>query len=87
MGSVVIETAGTGQTFNFKQVHNPSGVQQEIFNRMVRIQQKQRVQRQDATTHNMIRAFAEYEYLFEKASAKGLIKLGGEKGNNPESSG
>jgi membrane protein YdbS with pleckstrin-like domain len=86
MGSVVIETAGTGQTFNFKQVYNPSGVQQEIFNRMVWIQQKQRTQRQDTTTRDMIRAFAEYQYLFEKANAKGLIKLGGEQGGKPEGS-
>ncbi|MEJ2559704.1 MAG: cyclic nucleotide-binding domain-containing protein [Anaerolineae bacterium] len=45
MGSVVIETAGTAATFTFVNVFDPSAIQQEVFNRMVAYQEKQRQQR------------------------------------------
>ncbi|MBN1220552.1 MAG: cyclic nucleotide-binding domain-containing protein [Anaerolineae bacterium] len=76
MGSVVIETAGTMGTFTFRQVFKPSAVQQEIFNRMVRVQQREREERRDATTRDLLKVFAEYQYLLEKASERGIIRLG-----------
>jgi membrane protein YdbS with pleckstrin-like domain len=45
MGNVVIETAGTAATFTFVSVFDPSAIQQEVFNRMVAYQEKQRQQR------------------------------------------
>ncbi|MBN1994671.1 MAG: cyclic nucleotide-binding domain-containing protein [Anaerolineae bacterium] len=83
MGTVIIETAGTKDTFTFKKVLNPSSVQQEIFNRMVLVQQREREQRRDATTRDLLRVFAEYQHLLEKASAKGLVSLGQQPSNLP----
>ena len=84
MGSVIIETAGTGQTFNFKQVFNPSMVQQEIFNRMVHVQQKEREQRRDENTRDLMRMFTEYQSLLEKATTKGLVKLDQPENTKPK---
>jgi len=66
IGNVVIETAGTERTFTFEQVFNPSGVQEEIFNRMVRYQQMQRERTRDATTGGVVEAIGEYHHLNEK---------------------
>lgn len=41
-GTVVIETAGETGAFEFEYVHDPRGVQQEIFRRRERFQQQQR---------------------------------------------
>jgi membrane protein YdbS with pleckstrin-like domain len=79
MGNVIIETAGSKQTFSFHKVYNPSGVQQEIFNRMVRVQQREREQRRSTSSQDIIKVFTEYQYLLEKAADKGLVKLGGEQ--------
>jgi uncharacterized membrane protein YdbT with pleckstrin-like domain len=73
MGTVIIETAGTEETFTFVNVMNPSGVQQEIFNRMVRAQQRDREERRDATTRDLLSVFAEYQYLLERANEQGLV--------------
>lgn len=77
-GTVIIETAGSKDTFTFKDVFNPSGIQQEIFNRMVLVQQQERQQRRDATTSELLRLIGEYQNLLEKASAKGIIQFGKE---------
>lgn len=79
MGTVIIETAGTQDTFTFVNVLNPSAVQQEIFNRMVRVQQRERDQRRDDTTRDLLKVFAEYQYLLEKASETGLVSLSREQ--------
>jgi uncharacterized membrane protein YdbT with pleckstrin-like domain len=73
MGTVIIETAGTKDTFTFINVMNPSAIQQEIFNRMVRAQQREREERRDATTRDLLSMFAEYQYLLERASEQGLV--------------
>jgi hypothetical protein len=81
MGTVVIETAGTQDTFTFVNVMNPSAVQQEIFNRMVRSQQRDREERRDANTRDLLNVFAEYQYLLERASQQGLAFDHGKKNN------
>ncbi|MBC7250549.1 MAG: cyclic nucleotide-binding domain-containing protein [Anaerolineae bacterium] len=35
MGNVYIDTAGTSKAFTFEQVHNPAGMQEEIFHRLI----------------------------------------------------
>jgi membrane protein YdbS with pleckstrin-like domain len=67
LGDVVIETAGTERTFTFKQVFNPSGIQEEIFNRMAIFQQRQRESTRDSTTNRLVEVIKEYHYLHEKA--------------------
>ncbi|RME61137.1 hypothetical protein D6779_00650, partial [Candidatus Parcubacteria bacterium] len=67
MGDVIIETAGTQATFTFEQVYNPSGVQEEIFNRMVAFQQKEREKQRDATTEELVEMLAEYHHLLQKS--------------------
>ena len=59
-------------------VFNPNGIQQEIFNRMVLVQQQERQQRRDATTSELLRLISEYQNLLEKASARGIIQFGKE---------
>jgi membrane protein YdbS with pleckstrin-like domain len=76
MGTVIIETAGSAETFTFKKVFNPSAIQQEIFNRMVMVQQRERQRKRDATTKELLRLIGEYQNLLEKASAKGIIGFG-----------
>ena len=76
MGTVIIETAGSAETFTFKKVFNPSAIQQEIFNRMVMVQQKERQRKRDATTNELLRLIGEYQNLLEKANAKGIIRFG-----------
>jgi uncharacterized membrane protein YdbT with pleckstrin-like domain len=82
MGTVIIETAGTKDTFTFVNVMNPSGVQQEIFNRMVRAQQREREERRDATTRDLLSVFAEYQNLLERANEQGLVAFGRNKEKN-----
>lgn len=63
MGSVVIETAGTAATFTFVNVFDPSAIQQEVFNRMVAYQERQRQQqriREDTRTAEWV---SEYHFL------------------------
>jgi hypothetical protein len=66
MGNVVIETAGTEATFTFDMVYDPSGVQEEIFNRMVLYQQRQRERERDNTTAQLVEVIGEYHRLMEK---------------------
>ncbi len=70
MGDVVIETAGTKDTFTFRKVFNPSDIQQEIFNRMVLFQQRKRDQERDNTTNQLVQVIGEYHNLSEKASSR-----------------
>ncbi len=66
MGNVVIETAGTEATFTFDMVYDPSGVQEQIFNRMVLYQQRQRERERDNTTAQLVEVIGEYHRLMEK---------------------
>jgi predicted nuclease of restriction endonuclease-like RecB superfamily len=67
MGDVVIETAGTMATFTFKSVYDPSKVQEEVFNRMVVFQQRQREMVRDTTAEQFVQAVTEYHHLAEKS--------------------
>jgi CRP-like cAMP-binding protein/uncharacterized membrane protein YdbT with pleckstrin-like domain len=63
MGTVTIETAATTGIFTFHHVLNPSGVQQEIFNRMVAYQEKRRQQEREREEKKMAEWFGEYYHL------------------------
>ena len=69
MGNVVVETAGKQSTFTFRQVFNPSEIQEEIFNRMALSQQRKREQERDTTTGQVVRVLGEYHYLATKAAS------------------
>lgn len=66
MGNVVIETAGTEATFTFDKVYDPSGVQEQIFNRMVLYQQRQRERERDNNSARLVEVIGEYHRLMEK---------------------
>lgn len=68
LGDVVIETAGSKETFTFEQVLNPSAVHQEIVNRMILHQQRRREREREAATHHIIEMIGEYHHLYEKVS-------------------
>jgi uncharacterized membrane protein YdbT with pleckstrin-like domain len=63
MGNVIIETAGTAETFTFDGVFDPSAVQQEIFNRTVAYQEKQRQQQRVREDTRSAEWFGEYHHL------------------------
>ncbi len=69
MGNVTIETAGTAGTFSFHHVFNPSGVQQEIFNRTVAYQEKRRQQERMREETKMAEWFGEYYHLQSRSGA------------------
>jgi hypothetical protein len=66
MGNVVIETAGTEATFTFDMVYDPSGVQEQIFNRMILYQQRQRERERDSNSARLVEVIGEYHRLMEK---------------------
>lgn len=68
LGDVIIETAGTERTFTFEKVFDPSGVQEEIFHRMVLYQQNQREKMRDLTAKQTVEIIAEYHNLLEKTT-------------------
>jgi hypothetical protein len=63
MGNVIIETAGTAQTFTFKGVFDPSAVQQEIFNRMVAYQEQLRREQRVREDTSRAEWFQEYHQM------------------------
>ncbi len=63
MGNVIIETAGTAQTFTFRDVFDPSAVQQEIFNRMVAYQEQLRREQRIREDASRAEWFQEYHHL------------------------
>jgi uncharacterized membrane protein YdbT with pleckstrin-like domain len=63
MGTVTIETAATTGIFTFHHVFNPSGIQQEIFNRTVAYQEKRRQQERVREDTKMAEWFSEYYHL------------------------
>ncbi len=67
LGDVIIETAGTEETFTFKKVFNPAAVSEEIFNRMAVFQQKEREKQRDATNRQVMEVLREYHKLISKA--------------------
>lgn len=67
VGDVVIESAGSRETFTFSRVFNPSGVQQEIFSRMLQHQQQRKEQTREQNTTQFMDMLNEYHNLFEQA--------------------
>lgn len=65
-GTVVIETAGETGAFRFEYVHNPRGVQEEIFNRRERLSQQQREAEMLRRHSEMAEWFEIYEELKQK---------------------
>lgn len=63
LGSVTIQTAGTGGNFTFKQVFNPSAVQEEIFRRWDVYQQRKREKQRDETTRQVVTVLGEYHEM------------------------
>jgi uncharacterized membrane protein YdbT with pleckstrin-like domain len=67
MGDVIIETAGTAETFTFKKVFDPASVREEVFNRWAAYQQKEREKLRDATNRQVMEVLKEYHKLISKA--------------------
>jgi uncharacterized membrane protein YdbT with pleckstrin-like domain len=65
-GTVVIETAGETGAFRFEYVHNPRGVQEEIFNRRERLGRQQREAEMLRRHAEMAEWFEIYEELKQK---------------------
>jgi hypothetical protein len=63
LGDVTIQTAGTGGNFTFKQVFNPSSVQEEIFRRWDAYQEQKREAQRDNTTQNVVAVLGEYHEM------------------------
>lgn len=66
LGDVIIETAGSEETFTFKKVFDPASVNQEIFNRWAIYQQREREKQRDATTDQVMYVLKEYHNLAKK---------------------
>jgi hypothetical protein len=63
MGTVTIETAATTGIFTFHHVFNPSGIQQEIFNRTAAYQENRRRQERLREDTKMAEWFSEYYHM------------------------
>lgn len=67
LGDVIIETAGTEETFTFRKVFNPASVREEVFNRWAIYQQREREAQRDATNKQVMEVLKEYHKLVSKA--------------------
>ncbi len=67
-GSVTIETAGV-QPFTFDQVHNPRGVQADIFRRVEAFQQRLRQQETERHQNELLDWFAAYDKMRRSAAS------------------
>lgn len=70
MGDVIIETAGTAETFTFEQVYNPKTVQQEIFRRWVDYKENERRRVRTAEERRYTRWLGEYHDLAQQAAQR-----------------
>jgi hypothetical protein len=68
MGNVVIETAGTQDTFTFTGVYDPDSVTSEIFNRLARYQQNEQDKSRASATNQMLTLLKEYHELVGKSA-------------------
>jgi len=66
MGNVIIETAGTQDTFTFNSVFDPDSVTSEIFNRWALYQQREREKSRDSTTSQVLSVLKEYHRMATK---------------------
>lgn len=69
-GNVVIETAGREAVFAFDWVHRPRSVQDEVFARMEAYRERERDQRRERRTHELLDWFATYTELSEEEEGK-----------------
>jgi len=69
-GNVVIETAGREAVFAFDWVHRPRSVQDEVFARMDAYRERERDQRRERRTHELLDWFATYTELAEEEEGK-----------------
>jgi len=67
LGDVIIETAGTEETFTFRKVFDPASVREEVFNRWATYQQREREQTRDSTHKQVMEVLKEYHKLVSKA--------------------
>lgn len=65
-GTVIIETAGEIGAFEFEYVHNPRGVQEEIFNRMEQVKEQQRQAEERRRREEMYDYFEVYDELLKQ---------------------
>lgn len=70
MGDVIIETAGTAETFTFEQVYNPKAVQQEIFKRWIDYKENERRRVRTAEEKRYTRWLGEYHDLAQQAAQR-----------------
>ncbi len=63
LGDVIIETAGSEETFTFRKVFDPASVREEIFNRWAIYQQKERETQRDSTHKQMMVVLKEYHRI------------------------
>ncbi len=68
LGDVVIETAGSEETFTFRKVFDPASVREEIFNRWAIYQQMQREAQRDATHKQVMEVIKEYHDIVSKSA-------------------
>ena len=67
MGDVIIETAGSEETFTFKKVFDPASVREEVFNRWAAYQQQEREKQRDSTNRQVMDVLKEYHKLISRA--------------------
>lgn len=72
MGDVIIETAGTEDTFTFKKVYDPASVTKEVFNRWSLYQQREREAQRDSTHSQVMEVLREYHYLSKKSDSSAV---------------
>jgi CRP-like cAMP-binding protein/uncharacterized membrane protein YdbT with pleckstrin-like domain len=70
MGNVIIETAGTKDTFTFKNVFDPASVTKEVFNRWSLYQQRERESKRDATQGQVMEVLAQYDRLSRRLGTR-----------------
>ncbi len=75
-GTVVIETAGEAGSFDFKYVHDPRRVQEDIFNRLENFKQKEREAQQRDRNAAMAEWFEVYHELRQEQDKQGVFKSG-----------
>ena len=74
LGDVVIETAGTQQTFTFNSVYNPKGVQQVISQRLKAFRERREQERRESEERRMVTWLSEfYRMLPGAAPPSGVV--------------
>ncbi len=67
LGDVIIETAGSEETFTFNKVFDPASVREEVFNRWAIYQQRERENTRDSTHKQVMEVLKEYHKMVSKA--------------------